>query len=168
MLVLQRPYRKRNGRIGFSRSGRSHSKHHIVLLIGIEQLLLSWCARSNGLARHTEDYHIAATLAVGLLTTQDVQHILLAERVVLMYMFLKPLDILLQRAHLQLITHNMYDIAACYDTQFGVQGFYYLHVCIVHPIQCHWVDVLNDYMLLYHPISLILLQIYYTNLSFTA
>ena len=103
---------------------------------------------------------------MSLLPLECMQDIFLGERVIFQDVFLKLEHIILQGAHLQFVAHHMDNITPCHDTQFRVQCFDYLHIHIVDPIQHHWVDIFKNYMLLYHPIRLFLLQIYITYLSF--
>lgn len=65
------------------------------------------------------------------------------------------LNVFLQATHLLFITQHLYHIIAGYDSQFRIQRLNHLYVAIAHPIEDHWVYILQNYMLFYQFLKLI-------------
>ena len=67
-LILQCFHGQGYRQVGLTCTGRSHGKHHVVLLVGIDELLLVLAASLDGAARHGVAHHVVGDI-VGSATT---------------------------------------------------------------------------------------------------
>ena len=63
-------------------------------------------------------------------------------------MLSQALDVFLKGTHLLLVAKNLDYIASCNYSQLWEESLYHLQMDIVDTIENHWVNVLQNYMLL--------------------
>ena len=82
--------------------------------------------------------------------SRDVEEFFFSQTVVLEDVFLQFLHDFLEGTHLQLVAHDVYDVASCHDAELRIKRLEHLHIDVVHAIKQQGIDVLDKDMFFYH------------------
>ena len=89
---------------------------------------------TDGLSRYAIYDDAFVAILSGGLAPSDQKDFLFGQPVILEAMGLQLENDFFKSTHLQLIAHDMDDVSAGHNTQFGVKGLYHLHVHVVHSV----------------------------------
>ena len=141
-LLLQSLYGKCDGEVGLSRTGRSYGKHHVVLLVGIDEPLLVLRACLDRSPRHGIAYDTLRHLVLRTMSLHDVQDVLLVQRIKPQHVLAQFLGTLLEGSHLLLVTQDADDIVSCHDAQLWIQSPQHLQMPVPCPVEHDRVNIL--------------------------
>ncbi|CDB11639.1 unknown [Bacteroides sp. CAG:633] len=117
---------------------------------GIYQFLLVFASGNDRLARDAEHDDVAALFGLWGIAFDDVDDDFFFQRIIFGAVFFQFGNVFLEGAHFFFVAQHFDDVAARYDAQFGIKGFYQLHVGIVHAVKDDRVDIFKDNQFFYH------------------
>ena len=150
LLVLERPHGQCHCQIGLARAGRAQGKGEVVFAEGFHQQLLVGGAARDGLAVHAIHDHVVHLELLGRLALDGVEYHVFGELVVLEAIGLKLLYLVLEVSCFLIVAYHGDHAAAGSHAQLGKEVAYELDIGVVHPVENHWVNAVDQYMPFYH------------------
>ena len=126
------------------------------MLIGFHQQLLVGRAARNGPAVHAVDDGFVHLQLFGRLALYHVENHVLGKLIVARTIVLELLHFFFENRGFLLVAYHLDDVATSRHTQFRKEIAYQLNVAIIHPVENHRVNIVDDYNAFIHNAKLIL------------